>query len=150
MRERDEVPGLTACSLCAGETLEGVDPLPGGQAERLHRLAAAGTARLTWVECLDECERGDVVVARPAGRCRRSGAAPVWFERLAGDHPTAALDGWLRAGGPGAAPVPAALDALVVERASADDGQLDTSAVVNRLHASDPNTTTHAACSASP
>ena len=115
-RSRDGVPGLTACSLCAGETLAGVDPLPGGQAERLRRLADSGAARLTFVECLDECERGDVVVARPARPCRRAGVAPVWFERLAGDDLTTALGSWLRAGGPGAAPVPSELGALVVER----------------------------------
>ncbi|MBO3103398.1 hypothetical protein [Cellulomonas fengjieae] len=122
MRERDDVPGLTACSLCAGETLDGTDPLPGGQAERLRRLADTGAARLTWVECLDECERGDVVVARPAGRCRRAGAAPVWFERLAGEDLTSSLGTWLRAGGPGAAPVPSALGGLVVDRAEPVEG----------------------------
>ena len=104
-----DTPGLTACSLCAGETLADRDPLPGGQTERLRRLADGGAARLTFVECLDECERGDVVVARPTGRRRRAGARPVWFERLAGDEATAHLGAWLRAGGPGAATLPAAL-----------------------------------------
>lgn len=118
-RERaGHVPGLTACSLCAGETLAAVDPLPGGQAERLRRLADAGAARLTFVECLDECERGDVVVVRPTGRCRRAGARPVWLERLAGEDATGALETWLRAGGPGPEPVPAALEGLVIERSS--------------------------------
>lgn len=115
-REPEDLPGLTACALCAGETLGDGDPLAGGQAERLRRLAGAGAARLTFVECLDECERGDVVVARPAGRCRRTGAAPVWFERLAGDGPTARLADWLRAGGPGAVLLPAELAHLVVAR----------------------------------
>lgn len=115
VRPRD-VPGLTACSLCAGETLEGVDTAPGGQLERLRRLAADGVARLTLVECLDECERGDVVVARPCGVARESGAVPVWFEQLAGDDATRALEAWLRAGGPGAAPMPDALDPLVILR----------------------------------
>ncbi|NKY06203.1 hypothetical protein HF998_04310, partial [Cellulomonas hominis] len=58
------LPGVTACSLCAGETLGDGDPLPGGQMARLRALADRGAARLTLVECLDECERGDVVVAR--------------------------------------------------------------------------------------
>lgn len=115
------LPGLTACALCAGETLDGVDDLPGGQAERLRRLADGGVARLTFVDCLDECERGDVVVARPTAHCRRAGVAPVWFERLAGDGPTAALAGWLRQGGPGGGPPPAALRDLVIDRGTADD-----------------------------
>jgi hypothetical protein len=109
-------PALTACSLCAGETLEpGVDA-PGRQAARLRALAERGSGRLTWVECLDECERGDVVVARPAASHRRSGSRPVWFERLAGDRPTQHLENWLIQGGPGAAPLPPALEPLTIDR----------------------------------
>jgi len=111
-----DVPGLTACALCAGETLGATDPLPGGQLARLRSLADAGAARLTLVECLDECERGDVVVARPTGASRRSGARPVWFERLAGTAATAELTAWLRAGGPGRAPVPDTLRGFVIPR----------------------------------
>lgn len=110
------LPGLTACSLCAGETLGRDDPMPGGQMARLRAVAERGAARLTLVECLDECERGDVVVARPSGACRRAGAGPVWFERLAGDRRTESLEGWLRAGGPGAQPVPPELSEHVIDR----------------------------------
>lgn len=110
------LPGLTACSLCAGEALAETDPLPGGQAERLRRLSRDGVARLTFVECLDECERGDVIVARPAATCRRAGARSVWFERLAGDEATAELGDWLRSGGPGATGLPDGLAGHVIER----------------------------------
>ena len=109
-------PGLTACSLCAGETLGGGDALEGGQLERLRRIEACGTARLTLSECLDECERGDVVVARPSPEGRRKRAAPVWFERLAGDDLTAELTGWLADGGPGEADLPEPLRGLVIDR----------------------------------
>jgi hypothetical protein len=112
------VPALTACSLCAGETLATTDDLPGGQAERLRRMAERLTARLTWVECLDECERGDVVVARATADRRRSGAEPVWFERLAGERLTLDLQDWLTEGGPGAAPLPRSLHERVIVRAS--------------------------------
>lgn len=110
------LPGLTACSLCAGETLGQDDPEPGGQMARLRAMAARGAARLTLVECLDECERGDVVVARPSGVRRRAGAGPVWFERLAGDRRTEALEGWLRDGGPGARPLPPELAEHLIDR----------------------------------
>lgn len=113
-------PGLTACSLCAGETLGGGDPLPGGQLARLRRLEAAGVAALTLSECLDECERGDVVVARPSRTGRVAQGRPVWFERLAGDGPTAALGRWLDDGGPGLAPVPGELAPLVIGRVAAE------------------------------
>jgi (2Fe-2S) ferredoxin len=108
-------PALTACSLCAGETLEGVDPLEGGQAARLRGLAARGVAPVTWVECLDECERGDVVVARPSRAARAAAHGPVWFERLAGDDATAHLEGWLERGGPGTE-LPDALVPLRLDR----------------------------------
>ncbi|EYR63498.1 hypothetical protein N866_20205 [Actinotalea ferrariae CF5-4] len=114
-----QVPGLTACSLCSGETL-GEGDADGGQLARLQRLADDGVARLTLSECLDECERGDVVVARPTRGCRAAGARPVWFERLAGDAATQQLAAWLRAGGPGAAPLPDALSGNVIERAGGD------------------------------
>lgn len=118
-RRPTAVPGLTACSLCAGETLGDRDPVPGGQRARLEALAEQGVARLTLSECLDECERGDVVVARPTGAARRAAARPVWFERLAGDELTAELRGWLEDGGPGRAPLPTALEGLVIERSAA-------------------------------
>ncbi|GHS86922.1 hypothetical protein AGMMS50218_07760 [Actinomycetota bacterium] len=118
----DARPGLTVCSLCVGETLGTGDPRVGGQLARLQDLERAGTTRLTLVECLDECERGDVVVVRPTRAARRRAHTPVWLERLAGDGATAALDGWLRAGGPGTAPVPTALVGLVIDRdGSAED-----------------------------
>ncbi|NTW38370.1 MAG: hypothetical protein HGA44_00545, partial [Cellulomonadaceae bacterium] len=100
-------PGLTACSLCAGETLGESDQLVGGQRARLERIAARGVADLTLSECLDRCERGDVVVARPVRSARLgAGARPVWFERLAGDEVTGHLEQWLAAGGPGLASLP--------------------------------------------
>lgn len=114
-----ESPGLTACSLCAGETFGDSDPLPGGQLARLRRLETRGVARLTLSECLDECNRGDVVVARPTAAGRASGARPVWFERLAGDPATDALGAWLDGGGPGLAPLPAELDSRVIDRSLA-------------------------------
>jgi (2Fe-2S) ferredoxin len=114
--DRADLPGLTACRLCAGETLAGVDPLPGGQAARV--AALSDVARLAGADCLDECERGDVLVVRPGRRGRRAGRRPVWFERLAGDADTAALRGWLADGGPGRAPLPAALAPRVLRRAA--------------------------------
>ncbi|GAB2681605.1 hypothetical protein [Thalassiella azotivora] len=101
-----DTPGLTACSLCAGETL---GESPDGQLRRLRRLGAAGVARVAEVECLDRCERGDVVVARPGPAARRQGGRPVWFSGVAGEAVTGDLAGWLAAGGPGRADLPPAL-----------------------------------------
>ncbi|WP_125776596.1 hypothetical protein [Antribacter gilvus] len=115
---RATTPGLTACSLCAGETLGSCDPLPGGQLARLRALESDGVARLALAECLDECERGDVVVARPSSAGREVAGRPVWFERLAGDEPTTRLREWLATGGPGVAELPAELRPLVINRSA--------------------------------
>ena len=109
---RVRTPGLTACRLCAGGTLGQADTLDGGQLARLRQIEAAGLARLTLSDCLDECERGDVVVARPRPGQHGVSARPVWFERLAGDELTCELASWLAAGGPGGADVPLTLRAL--------------------------------------
>lgn len=119
-RRSDRVPGLTACSLCAGETLGDRDGVPGGQLRRLRAIDEAGEVRLTLVECLDECERGDVVVVRP-GVDVRTVARPAWFAGLAGDELTGALRDWLRAGGPGVATLPESLEGLRLDR-SIDPG----------------------------
>ncbi|UER55440.1 hypothetical protein HJG43_13835 [Kineosporiaceae bacterium SCSIO 59966] len=112
-RNRSQPPGLTACILCAGDTLGDADDRPGGQLARLWDLERRGCARLSTVECLDVCEE-DVLVVRPSPLGRRSGGRPVWFSRLAGDPVTEALAEWLGAGGPGCADVPAGLRDLVV------------------------------------
>lgn len=116
-RPAEARPGLTACSLCAGETLGELDPLPGGQLARLRRLQTGGMARLTLSECLDECNRGDVVIARPSSTGRANGARPVWFERLAGEQVTIALARWLQRGGPGLAALPDELTPHIIKRA---------------------------------
>lgn len=118
-RDAPTRPGLTACSLCAGETLGPADPLAGGQLARLEQLRDRGLADLTTSECLDECERGDVVVVRPSRVGRQRGGRPVWFERLAGDATTAGLARWLELGGPGVAEVPDALTSHRIARSSA-------------------------------
>lgn len=109
-------PGLTACSLCVGETLGDTDTASGGQLERLRRLEARGVTRLTLSECLDECNRGDVIVVRPTASSRGRVARPVWLERVAGDELTEDLAMWLAAGGPGHAPMPRSFDSRLINR----------------------------------
>lgn len=66
--------------------------------------------------CLGPCFQANVVVVQPSAAGRHAGGRPVWLgdfteERLIGD-----LDGWLRAGGPGAAPLPGPLADLVTSK----------------------------------
>jgi hypothetical protein len=108
-----DLPGLTMCTLCAGDTLGAADDHPGGQGARVRELEMAGVARLTEVECLDVCE-SDVLVVRPSATCRRLGARPVWLARVAGEEPTEALAHYLRSGGPGATDLPGSVSRHVV------------------------------------
>ncbi|NUU15853.1 hypothetical protein HP550_01135 [Cellulomonas humilata] len=124
MGPRPSKPGLTACSLCVGETLGDADEREGGQLARLRELDSLGVARLTLADCLDECNRGDVIVARSARSGRRRSGRPVWLERVAGDELTGALANWLDQGGPGGAPVPATLEPLVIDRSKGPAGQV--------------------------
>ena len=116
MSDAHRLPGLTVCVLCAGETLGEDDARPGGQLARLRVIAARGTVRLHEVECLDECNQGDVVVARPCGRARRRGGRPVWFSGIAGDEQTGVLEDWLSCGGPGCAEVPEPIAGSRIDR----------------------------------
>ena len=114
-RRAKHVPGVSVCSLCAGETLGDGDPEPGGQLVRLGLMCRAGGWTLSEVECLDECERGDVVVVRPSRDARELGR-PQWFAGLAGQDLTAALDRWLAEGGPGVARPEPELESLRLAR----------------------------------
>ncbi len=114
-RRAERVLGVTVCTLCAGETLGDGDPEPGGQLVRLGLMCRAGGWTLTDVECLDECERGDVVVVHPSRNAREL-ERPQWFAGLAGQDLTAALDRWLAEGGPGIARPEPALEALRLAR----------------------------------
>ncbi|WP_315092808.1 hypothetical protein [uncultured Cellulomonas sp.] len=107
-----------------GETLGDSDERAGGQLARLRELDSLGVARLTLAECLDECNRGDVIVARSARSGRRRSGRPVWLERVAGDELTGALANWLDQGGPGRAPMPASLEPLVIDRSKEHAGQV--------------------------
>jgi len=138
-RTKRTVPGITACGLCAGETLGDGDTHPGGQLDRLRRIAETGDARLTVVDCLDACERGDILVARPTPTARAT--APIWFEQLAGDELTGVLHSWIRAGGPGLTPVPDQLAPHVIKphQPAAPPSPASTPAPLEPCHAAGDN-----------
>ena len=88
----------------------------------MRRLEATGTARVTLAECLDECNRGDVIVARPIRSNRGRVGRPVWLERVAGDELTGTLADWLADGGPGRSQLPAALTSHVIAKRAPEAG----------------------------
>jgi hypothetical protein len=58
------------------------------------------------VDCLDECERSNVVVLR--GASGRPADRDTWLGGLLGERPTTALADWLRDGATGPLPDPVA------------------------------------------
>lgn len=70
------------------------------------RSGLTGAGRVVVSQCLLACERSNVVVVAPTPEQRRSGVKPVWLSQVLTDWETAAVVDWVRAGGPGAAPLP--------------------------------------------
>lgn len=71
-------------------------------------LAEVATVRRT--DCLDACERANVIVVQPSPEGRRAGGRPVWLGLV--NDPDAADDiaQWVRDGGPGLADPPGILE----------------------------------------
>jgi hypothetical protein len=78
----------------------------------------AHSGRLVVSQCLLACERSNVMVVTPAPSARNGGARPVWLSSVLTDEQTYAVIEWVRAGGPGRAPLPGVLEPLVGERPS--------------------------------
>ncbi|SFM59929.1 hypothetical protein SAMN05216207_1001266 [Pseudonocardia ammonioxydans] len=116
------LPAVTVCRGCccgSGRKHPGVD-----HAALLERLTTGtdGHARLRTSDCLGPCTDSDVVVVGPVPSARRAGARPVWLRRVLDATAADAVAGWVRAGGPGVAERPAALDEHVfVPGAQASD-----------------------------
>jgi (2Fe-2S) ferredoxin len=105
---------VTVCRDCCCGTLKkhpGVDH--DGQLRQLRDVLPA-PHRVRVSDCLDACDQSNVVVVHPAPQARRAGARPVWFGLVVDDDVTGDIAAWVRAGGPGIAPLPAVLELSVV------------------------------------
>ncbi|TXS52459.1 (2Fe-2S) ferredoxin domain-containing protein [Streptomyces sp. t39] len=88
---------------CGSPKVTGVDH--DAQTARLRRAAPVSVS-----DCLDVCDQANVVVVRPSAAGRAAGGRPVWLG-LVNDVPaTEDVVAWVRAGGPGVAPLPDILD----------------------------------------
>ncbi|WP_106400206.1 hypothetical protein [Actinocorallia populi] len=96
---------VTVCRdcCCGGPKVTGVD-----HDEQIARLREEAPVRVA--ECLGVCEHANVVVVHPSAEGRAAGARPVWLGLVNDPAATEDVAGWIRAGGPGAAPIPAILD----------------------------------------
>ncbi|MGK5557707.1 hypothetical protein ACSNOI_39485 [Actinomadura kijaniata] len=96
---------ITVCRdcCCGGRKIRTVD-----HEEQLAVLRRAAPVRVA--DCLDVCERANVIVVHPSSAARAAGARPVWLGLVNDDGAAHDIAEWVRAGGPGVAEPPAVLD----------------------------------------
>ncbi|MFE9610923.1 (2Fe-2S) ferredoxin domain-containing protein [Streptomyces sp. NPDC006012] len=104
-----ERPTVTVCRGCCCGTpnIPGID-----HAAQLRHLREAldGTATVRVTDCLDACERANVVVVQPSGAGRRAGGRAVWLGLVNDRDATADITAWVESGGPGVTEPPGILD----------------------------------------
>lgn len=106
-------PTVTVCRGCCCGT-ERKHPAVDHRAQ-LEKLRAdtAGAGRVRVTDCLDACDRSNVVVVSPSAAGRAAGARPVWLLGVLDADTEDEVTAWVRAGGPGIADPPGMLDMRV-------------------------------------
>ncbi|MGW0999805.1 (2Fe-2S) ferredoxin domain-containing protein [Streptomyces sp. NPDC002523] len=102
-------PTVTVCRGCCCGTpkVPGLDH--GAQfAELRQSLAKTGTVRVT--DCLDACERANVIVVQPSAEGRKAGGRPVWLGLVNDPDAVSDITAWVENGGPGVSDPPDILD----------------------------------------
>jgi (2Fe-2S) ferredoxin len=105
----DRGPTVTVCrGCCCGrpEKNPGVDHA--GQLAALREAIPAAQVRTS--DCLDVCERSNVLVVGPSAAGRAAGGRPVWLGLVNDVDAVSDVSDWVRAGGPGLADMPTILD----------------------------------------
>jgi (2Fe-2S) ferredoxin len=107
--QRAARPAVTVCRGCCCGTskvprLDHVAQL----ADLCTSLAAVATIRRT--DCLDACERANVIVIQPSAEGRQAGGRPVWLGQVNDPGAVADITTWVKNGGPGLADPPYVLD----------------------------------------
>ncbi|MFF9086212.1 (2Fe-2S) ferredoxin domain-containing protein [Streptomyces sp. NPDC014991] len=102
-------PTVTVCRGCCCGTPK-VPGLDHTAQLRGLREALDGTATVRVTDCLDACERANVVVVQPSPAGRRAGGRPVWLGLVNDPDATADIATWIEGGGPGLTEPPGILD----------------------------------------
>ena len=103
---------LTGCivTVCRGCCCGTVEAQPGVDSEaHLLALQAIPGARVRISQCLAACELSNMVVVNPSAEGRAGGGRPAWLGGVVTDDEIRLIAGWVEAGGPGVAPMPAEL-----------------------------------------
>ncbi|THA70477.1 (2Fe-2S) ferredoxin domain-containing protein [Streptomyces sp. A0642] len=103
-------PTVTVCRGCCCGTPEKVPHLDHEAQLADLRTLLAGVAMVRRTDCLDACERANVVVIQPSAEGRRAGGRPVWLGQVNDPDAAADIAAWVRNGGPGLAEPPDVLD----------------------------------------
>ncbi|MYT73599.1 MULTISPECIES: (2Fe-2S) ferredoxin domain-containing protein [unclassified Streptomyces] len=111
----DGAPGgarctVTVCRGCCCGTPAKVPHLDHAAQLADLRSALAGVAMIRRTDCLDACERANVIVVQPSPEGRRAGGRPVWLGQVNDPGAAADITAWVEAGGPGLADPPGVLD----------------------------------------
>lgn len=101
---------VTVCRGCCCGTPAKVPRLDHGAQLTDLRNALAGVASVRRTDCLDACERANVIVIQPSAEGRKAGGRPVWLGQVNDPGAAADITAWVEEGGPGLAEPPGILD----------------------------------------
>ncbi|RZE96693.1 (2Fe-2S) ferredoxin domain-containing protein [Streptomyces albidoflavus] len=102
-------PTVTVCRGCCCGTPKVLGLDHTAQLREL-RQALDGTATVRVANCLDACERANIIVVQPSAEGRRHGGRPVWLGLVNAPEATTYIAAWVKEGGPGLTDPPRSLD----------------------------------------
>lgn len=103
-------PTVTVCRGCCCGTPAKVPRLDHEAQLADLRTSLAGVALVRRTDCLDACERANVIVIQPSAEGRQAGGRPVWLGQVNDPGAAADITAWVKNGGPGLADPPVILD----------------------------------------
>ncbi|MEU2247851.1 (2Fe-2S) ferredoxin domain-containing protein [Streptomyces sp. NPDC019224] len=99
-------PTVTVCRGCCCGTPAKVPHLDHEAQLTDLRTQLAGVAMVRRTDCLDACERANVIVVQPSSEGRKAGGRPVWLGQVNDPGAAADITAWVKNGGPGLAEPP--------------------------------------------
>ncbi|MDJ0344924.1 (2Fe-2S) ferredoxin domain-containing protein [Streptomyces sp. H10-C2] len=103
-------PTVTVCRGCCCGTAVKVPRLDHEAQLADLRTMLAGVAMVRRTDCLDACERANVIAIQPSTEGRAAGGRPVWLGQVNDPGAAADIAAWVKNGGPGLAEAPDILD----------------------------------------
>lgn len=99
-------PTVTVCRGCCCGTSAKVPRLDHEAQLTDLRTQLSRVAMVRRTDCLDACERANVIVVQPSAEGRRAGGRPVWLGQVNDPDAAADITAWVKDGGPGLAEAP--------------------------------------------